>query len=202
MTQSITGNFFLGIWLVFSAMLGTHAAQGEPQSMTQTMTPSAAQLVEVLSLEQHIEGGYFKRTFQADHREKIHTDQGPRYTLTSIYYLLTAQSPVGHWHLNRSDIIHFFHLGDPIQYYLINPDGKLETVTLGPNPLLGHQLQMTVKGGTWKASHLTGDNYGLISEAVAPGFEYADMTLGSREELSQRFPQHAEIIKQFTGNSE
>jgi predicted cupin superfamily sugar epimerase len=162
------------------------------------MTPNAEQLITSLELQEHVEGGYFKRTFQADHRAKISTDIGERYTLTSIYYLLTAQSPIGHWHLNKSDIIHFFHLGDPIEYYLISPDGKLQTVTLGPNPLLGHQLQMTVTGGTWKASRLTGEHYGLISEAVAPGFEYDDMTLGQRRSLTQQFPQHTEIITTFT----
>ena len=162
------------------------------------MIPNAEQLIATLNLEQHVEGGYFKRTFQADHRAKIETNNGQRYTLTSIYYLLTAQSPIGHWHLNKSDIIHFFHLGDPIDYYLIGPDGQLKTVTLGPNPLLGHQLQMTVTGGTWKASRLTGDNYGLISEAVAPGFEYQDMTLGKREQLVKLFPQHRATIEQFT----
>ncbi|MCT6778171.1 cupin domain-containing protein, partial [Streptomyces sp. CS7] len=31
--------------------------------------------------------------------------------LTSIHYLLTRGSPVGHWHLNESDILHFHHHG-------------------------------------------------------------------------------------------
>ncbi len=85
------------------------------------------ELIEQLGLEAHVEGGYFRRTFQADHRDKIDTGAGPRFTLTSIYYLLTRDSPVGHWHLNHSDILHFFHLGTPVTYYLIHPDGSLET---------------------------------------------------------------------------
>lgn len=180
--------------LLIATLIWNTAGATEPKSEQLT----AAQLVAALQLEQHVEGGYFKRTFQADHRPKIETDHGPRFTLTSIYYLLTSQSPIGHWHLNKSDIIHFFHLGEPINYYLITTDGKLETITLGPNPLLGHQLQMTVKGGTWKASHLTGASYGLVSEAVAPGFEYTDMTLGDRDKLLAKFPMHYKVINRFT----
>jgi predicted cupin superfamily sugar epimerase len=160
----------------------------------------AEELIDALGLQPHVEGGYFRRTFQADHRERIATPAGDRFTLTSIHYLLTGESPVGHWHLNRSDIIHFFHLGAPITYYLIHPDGRLETVVLGPDPRKGHKLQLAVTGGTWKASHLSSGDYGLISEAVAPGFEYEDMTLGKRVRLLEQFPQHAELIRRFSKN--
>jgi predicted cupin superfamily sugar epimerase len=156
------------------------------------------ELVEALGLEPHVEGGYFRRTFQADHRQKITTPAGDRFTMTSIYYLLTEESPVGHWHRNRSDILHFFHLGAPITYYLIHPDGRLETVVLGPDPTRGQRLQLAVTGGTWKASYLPAGEFGLISEAVAPGFEYADMTLGEAPALIQAFPAHADVIRRFT----
>ena len=168
-----------------------------------TNIPSAQELIEQLNLEPHIEGGYFRRTFQADHRNKIATEYGDRYSLTSIYYLLTADSPIGHWHLNKSDILHFYHLGSPVTYFLITPSGDLQTVILGPDPSLGHQLQMAVKGGTWKASTiLTSDSdltgrYGLISEAVAPGFDYRDMTLADEEALTLQFPEHAELITRY-----
>jgi hypothetical protein len=158
----------------------------------------AEELVRSLGLEPHVEGGYFRRTFQADHRDRIATEHGERFSLTSIYYLLTADSRVGHWHRNRSDILHFFHLGAPITYYLIHPDGRLETVVLGPDPSQGHRLQLAVKGGTWKASHLEAGDYGLISEAVSPGFEYTDMALGQRKALLAAFPAHAELIRRFS----
>ncbi|MEP4145955.1 MAG: cupin domain-containing protein [Halioglobus sp.] len=160
--------------------------------------PSRETVIEQLQLEAHLEGGHFKRSFQADHREKIATDNGPRYTLTSIYYLLSAESPVGHWHLNQSDIIHYFHLGSPIDYYLIHADGNLTTATLGPDLAAGQQLQLTVRGGTWKASHLATGDYGLISEAVAPGFDYEDMSIAKRRELIAVFPQHRSLIEAYT----
>jgi predicted cupin superfamily sugar epimerase len=160
--------------------------------------PSRATVIELLGLEPHVEGGFFKRTFQADHRPQIDTAEGPRYTLTSIHYLLTSDSPIGHWHLNRSDIIHFWHLGAPVEYFLIHSDGSLETRVLGPHIAAGQRLQLVVRGGVWKASHLSGGDYGLISEAVAPGFDYADMTLGERERLLAEFPQHADLIRAYS----
>jgi len=160
--------------------------------------PDLETVIDSLGLESHVEGGYFRRTFQADHRPRIDLGEGERFTLTSIYYLLTRQSPVGHWHLNKSDILHYFHLGGPVEYYLIHPDGRLETVVMGPDLAAGQQLQLIVRGGVWKASHLPAGEYGLISEAVAPGFEYQDMTLGKRSELLQQFPDHRKVIEAFT----
>lgn len=160
--------------------------------------PDRDTVIRELGLEPHVEGGYFRRTFQADHRPRIDTPAGERYTLTSIHYLLTRDAPTGHWHLNRSDIIHFWHLGAPVRYYMIHPDGRLETAVLGPDLAAGQRLQLVVPGGVWKASHLPAGEYGLISEAVSPGFEYADMTLGERDALLEAFPQHAELIRAYT----
>ncbi|MEM1113219.1 MAG: cupin domain-containing protein [Pseudomonadota bacterium] len=160
--------------------------------------PDRETVIRTLALEPHVEGGYFKRTFQADHRSKVDSGDGPRFTMTSIFYLLTEESPIGHWHLNRSDIIHYFHLGAPVHYSMIHPDGRLERAVLGPDLEAGQQLQLVVRGGVWKASHLPTGDYGLISEAVAPGFEYEDMQLGERDKMLERFPEHATLIKAFT----
>ena len=160
--------------------------------------PDRDTVIEQLGLEAHVEGGYFKRTFQADHRARIDLGDGARFTMTSIFYLLSDDSPTGHWHLNRSDIIHYYHLGSPVHYYMIHPDGSLETAVLGPDLASGQRLQLTVKGGTWKASHLPEGDYGLVSEAVSPGFEYTDMRLGERAALLSEFPQHGDLIRAYT----
>ncbi|GLS25703.1 cupin domain-containing protein [Marinibactrum halimedae] len=168
------------------------------KTITKDEKVSTDELIRHLKLQSHVEGGYYRRTFQADHRDPISTENGDRYTLTSIYYLLTEASPIGRWHLNQSDILHFFHLGDPITYYLIHPDGTLTTAVLGPDPSQGHRLQLAVPGGTWKASYLPQGEYGLISEAVAPGFDFADMSIGDRSVLIAQFPEHEALITQLT----
>jgi len=77
----------------------------------------------------------------------------------------------------------------------------MQTVILGPDPAQGHQMQMMVKGGTWKASKITLDGeygYGLIGEAVAPGFDYSDMQLGKSSMLLEKFPQHKRLILELS----
>ena len=167
--------------------------------MHHTDKPSAEQVAKALKLSGHLEGGFFRRTYQADDYAKLSTGKGERFILTSIFYMLTSQSPIGHFHLNKSDIVHYYHLGDPIRYTLIYPDGKLEQVTMGSDVTKGELLQLTVKGDIWKSSELLpGEHgYGLISEAVSPGFDYADMTLGTNELLKGKFPQHWELVERL-----
>ena len=156
-------------------------------------------LISVLGLEPHIEGGFFKRTFQSDHRAKLNVDGQSRFQMTSIMYLLTTESPIGHWHKNESDILHYFHQGDPIEYSLIYPNGRLQQIVMGADIAAGHQLQLSVVGGVWKASRLLSDvhGFGLISEAVSPGWDAEDMALGTENLLVDLFPQHKEIIRAY-----
>ena len=161
-------------------------------------TPAIKELVVALDLEPHVEGGYYRRTYQSD--EMLTTTGGQRYRMTSIYYLLTEDFPVGHFHMNQSDIVHYYHLGDAIEYSLIFPDGTLETVMMGSDVIAGECLQLHVPGGVWKASRLMkgSSRFGLISEAVSPGFDYADMQLGDRQKLSARFPEHSVLVEKLT----
>lgn len=165
---------------------------------------SVDQIVESLNLEPHVEGGYFRQTFKAVGEPSITTERGERSLLTSIYYLLTADSAIGHFHLNSSHIMHYFHFGDPITYYLIYPDGELKQIVFGPDITQGQLLQFVVPGGVWKASRLDDNGkygYGLIGEAVAPGFEYEDMKLGKTSELLQAFPEHKRCIEALSRES-
>ncbi|KDD70456.1 cupin domain-containing protein [Pseudomonas mandelii] len=161
--------------------------------------PSAGSVIAALNLEPHMEGGFYRRTFQTDHHAMVETAGGRRYLMTSIYYLLTKDSPIGHFHLNQSDIVHYYHVGDAIQYSLIFPDGTLKTVVMGSDIIAGQCLQLHVPGGVWKASQLTSGlaGYGLISEAVSPGFDFADMEMGSQQKLSEQFPEHTELFEKL-----
>ena len=161
---------------------------------------TAAELVEHLGLDGHVEGGFFRRTYASDYT-LLTEDDRERLTLSSIFYLLAAESPIGHFHLNQSDIVHYFHLGDPITYYLLHPTGELETTVMGSDVRRGQVLQLTVPGGVWKASEIPSNGshgFGLISEAVTPGFEYDDMPLGYRDVLVAQFPQHDTLVKRLS----
>jgi predicted cupin superfamily sugar epimerase len=148
-------------------------------------------LIKALELEPHTEGGYYRRTFGSE-QSITKSDASQRPIMSSIYYLLTDDSPIGYFHRNQSDIVHYWHSGNSLKYLLIGPEGQFETFILGPNIEAGEQLQMLVAGGYWKATQLimdtTTSNYGLLSEAVAPGFDYADMSLASASQMAKDFP--------------
>jgi len=146
------------------------------------------QLIEKLSLEPHIEGGYFSRTYSSDLTTHIADGSKPRRLLSSIYYMLTDDSPIGHLHKNKSDIIHYFHGGSPLTYLILHPEGNLEKRILGADLDNGQQLQLIVKGGCWKATELEAGEFGLISEAVSPGFDYDDMELAEEATIKNQFP--------------
>lgn len=146
------------------------------------------QLIERLSLAPHIEGGYFRRTYCAELQLDMPGYATPRQLLSSIFYMLTDDSPIGHLHRNKSDIVHYFHGGSPLTYIVLHPDGMLEKATLGFDLDQGQQLQLTVRGGCWKASELKAGEFGLISEAVAPGFDYEDMELAQTDAMKSQFP--------------
>jgi predicted cupin superfamily sugar epimerase len=144
-------------------------------------------LIESLQLAPHLEGGYFRRTYESTFSTGL-TKAAKRPLMSSIYYLLTDDSPIGFFHRNRSDIVHYWHSGHSLTYLLIDPEGEFSKVVLGPNVTDGEELQLIVPGGYWKATLLAQGQYGLLSEAVAPGFEYEDMELASTEQMQQDYP--------------
>lgn len=157
---------------------------------------NAEELIKLLGLEPHpTEGGYFRRTYESS--LCIDGSNGRRLLLTSIYYLLTQEQPGGFLHRNKSDILHYHHLGAAIKYILVSPDGVLYEKILGPNMRNGEVLQLLVPGGWWKASRLCAGAYGLISEAVSPGFEYVDNEIASMDSVQRNFPKLQHILQQY-----
>ena len=145
-------------------------------------------LIEQLSLVEHIEGGYFCET----HRSKVilATDREGqnRALFTSIYYLLTDDRPIDHFHRNQSDIMHYFHYGSAVTYLILEPSGNLQKVKLGLNFAKGEVAQLLVPGGYWKAAVLETGEFGLLGEAVTPGFDYRDMEIAQASYFREQFP--------------
>lgn len=145
-------------------------------------------LIQQLSLEKHIEGGYFVETYRSEETVSTDREGNKRSILTSIYYLLTDDRPINYLHKNKSDILHYFHLGSPITYITVSPQGKLKKTKLGSNIAQGEVLQLLVPGGYWKTAVLEEGEFGLLGESVSPGFEYKDMEIAKSESFRSIFP--------------
>ena len=145
-------------------------------------------LIQQLSLVEHIEGGYFTETYRSEELISSEREGNKRNLFTSIYYLLTDDRPIDRFHKNQSDIMHYFHAGAAITYLLIDPEGKFTKVKLGLNFSQGEVAQLLVPGGYWKAAVLKTGEFGLIGEAVAPGFDYRDMEIAQASYFQEQFP--------------
>jgi len=154
---------------------------------------SSQALIARLGLEPHPEGGWFRRIHTA--ATTVETARGPRAQVSSIHYLLTAEQPRGRLHRNRSDILHYLQGGGPVEYLLLDEAGALRRVVLGHAP--GQALFLHVPGGVWKASQLVdGASHALVSEAVVPGFDFADHAFAD-ERLLAAHPAHAAVLRPF-----
>jgi uncharacterized protein len=160
------------------------------------------ELIGLLNLQPHPEGGWFREAYRSG--EQIPASALPaRYSgahafSTSIYYLL-EETDFSAFHQVLSDETWHFYLGGPLTLYQIDPEGWLTEIILGTNLAVGHFLQYTVPAGCWfAAAPVNGAEFTLVGCTVAPGFEYADFSLGSRDFLFGKYPAFGELIRRFT----
>lgn len=145
--------------------------------------------IDQLNLVTHEEGGYFTEVYSKEYINDLDNQQTVSNLASTIFYFLTSEKPLGAFHLNKSNLFHFFHSGDPVTYYLIYPNGDFRTEVLGPGIQKDEKLQLLVPGGVWKASYLHSGEYALISEVVIPAFDPADRLIGTKQILFHLFPQ-------------
>jgi predicted cupin superfamily sugar epimerase len=107
--------------------------------------------------------------------------------------MIEQSQPYTFLHMNRSDIVHFHEGGNPLRYILLHVDGTLDEKIIGP----GYERQLVVPGGVWKATELIGGEWGLVGEAVSPGFDYRDRILANPDEVRKLYSMHIEKLVRF-----
>ncbi len=154
------------------------------------MNEEARAWVQTLGLGAHPEGGLFVETFRAP--GVVQAPHGPRAASTAIYFLLPAGS-ISAWHRVRSDEVWHHYAGDALELHTIDPEGVHAVVRLGKE--LPHERpQHVVMAGTWQAAIPLGERFSLCGCTVAPGFDFADFEMPTREELRRLFPQHVALV--------
>ena len=158
--------------------------------------------IEKYQMQAHPEGGYFAETYRS--AESIPQDAlpkrfaGERNFSTAIYFLLESYQ-FSALHRIQSDEMWHFYDGSPLYVFYIDNQGLVQTIKLGNNPENGEVFQAVVPAGVWFGSKpAKADDFSLVGCTVAPGFNFADFELASREQLLQEYPEHGEIIKLLT----
>lgn len=131
---------------------------------------SAADVIRMLGLKPHPEGGHFRETFRDPN------NINGRAASTAIYFLLSAGER-SHWHRVDAAEAWHWHAGAPLALEICAPDSKLvERIVLGPDIVKGERPQAIVPVMAWQAAETLGE-WTLVGCTVAPGFEFSGFEL-------------------------
>ncbi|KAL6249195.1 hypothetical protein RBB50_004258 [Rhinocladiella similis] len=184
-TSTSTSSFPPAADTTYARSLLAHPPSSDPAAIRRA--------ISALSLQAHIEGGFFAETdrdallipnpFQnlpllANATSQKDTS-ATRSASTTIFYLVSPTSPVGYFHRNRGRTVHTLHRGRG-RYVLLHVDRRdeqgrvpVESFVVGQDIERGERLQWIVDGGKFKASFLLPDdkNSHTAAEGLSNGGE-------------------------------
>lgn len=134
-------------------------------------------IVHLLELSDHPEGGYYRETFRdarGDARGRAHS--------TAIYFLLPA-GVVSRWHrVDAAEVWHWY-AGAPLRLSTTSGDALPDItntchMTLGNDMKTGARPQHVVKTKQWQQAQSLGP-WTLVGCTVAPGFEFGGFEISN-----------------------
>jgi uncharacterized protein len=135
---------------------------------------SAAEVIRLLDLAPHPEGGHFREIFR-DPRQL----EGGRAASTAIYFLL-ARGERSHWHRVDAVEVWHFYAGAPLALEIArNEKDAVERLVLGNGLAAGERPQLVVPARAWQAAESLGD-WTLAGCTVAPGFQFSGFELAPK----------------------
>ncbi len=141
---------------------------------------SVAEIVRLLDLAPHPEGGHFHEIFRDPHKPA-----GGRAASTAIYFLL-ARGERSHWHrVDAAEVWHFY-AGAPLALEIAPAEKHaVERLVLGNDLAAGERPQIMVPARAWQAAESLG-RWTLAGCTVAPGFEFSALELAPKDWRPQR----------------
>jgi predicted cupin superfamily sugar epimerase len=135
---------------------------------------SAAEIIRLLHLAPHPEGGHFREIFR-DPRQI----EG-RAASTAIYFLLAAGER-SHWHrVDAAEVWHFY-AGAPLALEIAEGDkSAAKRLVLGTAFVADERPQIVVPARAWQAGESLGE-WTLVGCTVAPGFEFSGFELAPKD---------------------
>ncbi|HEV2855884.1 MAG TPA: cupin domain-containing protein [Thermoanaerobaculia bacterium] len=138
--------------------------------MTEGASLSAEEVVRLLGLLPHPEGGAYRETFRAPGRNAPNAPNAGRGASTAIYYLLRV-GELSAWHRVDADEVWHHYAGAPLALAL--SDGRERTaLTLGKDLAAGERPQAVVPAGIWQSARSLGE-WTLVGCTVAPAFQFS-----------------------------
>ncbi|MFD2565434.1 cupin domain-containing protein [Aquimarina rubra] len=166
------------------------------------MSKEVEEIVARLHMKPHPEGGFYKETYRSDGiipkavlKEGF---SGDRNYCTAIYFLLTSENFSAFHRIKQDEMWHFYG-GSSLYVHVITAEGEYIKHTVGMNLDQGETPQLVVSAGCWFASSVKDvEGYSFVGCTVSPGFDFEDFELASKDDLVSQYPDHSEIIMQYT----
>jgi predicted cupin superfamily sugar epimerase len=136
---------------------------------------SADDVIRLLGLQPHPEGGHYRETF----RDSRGVDAGSgRAASTAIYFLLRA-GEISRWHkVDAAEVWHWY-AGAPLALSIAD-GGQRRDVRIGIDLAAGERPQAVVPAGAWQQAQSLG-TWTLVGCTVAPAFEFAGFEMAPPE---------------------
>lgn len=152
------------------------------------------EIIAAYRLERHPEGGWFREVHRSSRSlGQIPGYPGKRTAFTAIYFLL-PRGDFSAFHRLRSEEAWIHLAGDPLEIAFLGREVRQTTLgsaTGGADPVI------IVPAGELQAARSLGE-YTLVLCVVSPGFDFADFSIPTREELLREYPDRRELILSFT----
>jgi uncharacterized protein len=164
------------------------------------MQLTADDVVRLLGLSPHPEGGFYRETFRAPDLPVPLPDRGVRAASTAIYFLL-RRGDFSALHRVRSDEAWHHYLGAPLELHLFDDAGHTELL-LGSDLARGERPQAVVPRGVFQGARLGASggshDFALVGCTVAPGFDFLDFEMPSRAALVASFLGYRALVEELT----
>jgi predicted cupin superfamily sugar epimerase len=125
----------------------------------------AAEIIRLLDLQPHPEGGHYRETFR-----DAAVEGAGRSCSTAIYFLLRA-GEISRWHRVDAPEVWHWYAGAPLLLTVADVAGCRET-RLGIDLTAGECPQAVVPAHAWQQAQSLGA-WTLVGCTVAPGFDFA-----------------------------
>jgi predicted cupin superfamily sugar epimerase len=123
---------------------------------------SVSDLIDLLDLKPHPEGGHYRETLRDS------TGGGSRAASTAIYFLLAAGEE-SRWHrIDATEVWHWYGGAPLLLSASVDGHDTIE-LRLGMDLAVGERPQAFVPGGAWQSAKSLGA-WTLVGCTVAPGF--------------------------------
>lgn len=158
---------------------------------------NADELIRQLGLLPHPEGGHYVESYRASSPVRSDALPAERSASTAIYFLLRS-GEFSALHRVRSDEVWHHYLGDAVEIHCLAQSHS--EFVLGRDFPSGERPQYVVPANVWQAARARPGAFGfaLCGCTVAPGFDFADFELPTRDALLAQLPQHESWIRALT----